>query len=199
MSRSNFKRRLVGKDEFLLDMGENVNLFFIAFSEALDKYNHEITQTPPQSRGRNLEASLFNAKMQCAIQNCFPDCWKNGKHKRFILKFDKYLFLLKKLDKKGLPMNVKTKHTDSINSQLTNSLFHDADYVEDPIIYFGYERDKVGNFTCPRFIYIDDNQIKWIAYESRNETNQLFSNVEQSTTETKPVTAKLRNQLKKAK
>lgn len=155
------KRRLAFEEGCLVDLRDSLPLLFKAYEDASLNYNEVVNKIPPNSRGRGFEASVFNTMLIQAIQSHFPDNWKFGKYKRFILQKDGYLILSKKLDNKGMPMNIKTKMVESINCQLMSSLFEESGYAEDPILYFGYKRDRLGNLHSPQLLYIDENQKKW--------------------------------------
>ena len=90
--------------------------------------------------------------MQC-IQKYFPVNWKFGKYKRFILRVNGYNVLFKKLNGKDMPMNVKTVLSDAIANQLQYSLFNDSPEVADPIVFFGYRKDKFETLH-PQNLYI---------------------------------------------
>jgi hypothetical protein len=166
IERPKVKRRLASREGCLNNLEEELPLFFRAHKEACENYNREVIQTPPESRCRGYEASLFNSKLIQSFQKYFPFDWKYGKYKRFILNKKGYLVLLKKLDSKGRPMNIKTRIVESINLQLTSSLFEESNYVEEPILFFGYKKDKFGNVYQPQLVYIDENQFRWAIEES---------------------------------
>lgn len=157
-----FKRKLISKKECLHDLESELQTMFLAFSEATQLYEQEIVSTPPVSRAKNFEASLLNSKMMQCIQKYFPVNWKFGKYKRFILRVNGYNVLFKKLNGKDMPMNVKTVLSDAIANQLQYSLFNDSPEVADPIVFFGYRKDKFGNITSPKLVYIDENHVKWV-------------------------------------
>ena len=160
------KRQRATDEGCLNDLKNELPLFFNAFEDACDNYNNEIVLTPPESRCRGFEASLFNSKLIQGIQKYFPKNWKYGKYKRFILNTHGYLVLFKKLNNKGMPMNIRTKIVESINLQMMNSLFGSFDFVDEPILYFGYKKDRIGNIYQPQLVYIDENQVKWTIIES---------------------------------
>ena len=135
---------------------------FQAFSEAVELFEQEIVLTPLASRAKNFEASLLNSKMMQCIQKYFPDNWRFGKYRRFILRVKGYNVLFKKLNGKDMPMNVKTFLSDAIANQLQYSLFNDSNEVIDPIVFFGYRKDRFGNIISPKLVYIDENHVKWI-------------------------------------
>ena len=145
-----------------IDLKTDLPLLFETFEEALAKTNKLISNFPPTSRARILEASI--------IQSCFAEfLFKNfgdkafyGKHKRLVLRLKGYIILFKKLDRKGLPMNITTTNVQSIlNQNKTLDLFADSVYSEDPILYFGYQKTKLGELVNPQLIYIDEEQIKF--------------------------------------
>jgi hypothetical protein len=194
---ANVKRRLASQKECLLDMKDTLPKLFKAFEDACLDYNEVMRTVPPNSRGRGFEASVFNTMFIKAIQSHFPRNWRFGKYKRFILYKDGYLILPKKLNNKGMPMNIKTKMVESINFQLTGSLFEEAGYVEDPILYFGYKRDKIGELHSPQLLYIDENQRRWVIEES--ELALSGSNKVKSIQKVKAPTVKATPKLKASK
>jgi hypothetical protein len=165
-TKPNIKRRLASRQGCLYDLKAELPLFFDAYKKACEDYNREINQTPPESRCITLEASLLNSKLIFRFQSQFPFNWKYGKYRRFILYKNGYLVLIKKLDHKGKPMNIRTKIVESINYQRMGSLFQDSGYTEEPILYFGYRKDKTGNLFHPQIVYIDEDQISWTIDES---------------------------------
>ncbi len=156
------KRRLATEEGAKFDLKNELPLMFKAFKEAHELYESEIVLTPPLARGRGFEASLLNSKMLQCIQKYFPNNWKFGKYKRFTLRVNSYIILFKKLDKKNMPMNIKTNSVQAISHQLSLPLFSDANYVEEPILFFGYKKNSVGLISDPKLVYLDENRIQWI-------------------------------------
>lgn len=156
------KRRIATLDSTRFDLSNELPIMFKAFHEAYELYESEITQTPPQARARGFEASLLNSKMIQSIQKHFPAHWKFGKYKRFTLHTKGYIILFKKLDKYNKPMNIKTKSVEAISDQLTLPLFDGANAVEEPILFFGYRKDNLGNIADPKLVYLDEGKVKWI-------------------------------------
>lgn len=155
------KRRIISKKECLHDLKDELQTMFKAFREAVKLYEQEVVLTPPESRVKGFEASLLNSKMTQCVQKHFPSNWRFGKYRRFILRVNGFNILFKKLNKKNMPMNVRTKLVDAIANQLQLSLFDDYPEVIDPIVFFGYQKDKVGGITNPKLVYIDENQVRW--------------------------------------
>lgn len=167
-----FKRRFITKEEAFYDLNKVLRPMFNAFSEACTLYESEIIKTPPESRARGFEASLLNSKMIQCIQKYFPKNWKFGKYKRFILQSNGYIVLFKKLDKNNKPMNIKTKLVSAISEQLTLPLFNDSNYQDDPILFFGYNRDKMGIISEPKMVYVDENKVKWVIEDENTDVSR---------------------------
>jgi hypothetical protein len=136
-------------------------------------FNGEIISTPPEARARTFEAVLLNSKMiQCAQKN-FPDNWKYGKYRRFILRVKGYNILFKKLDRNNRPMNIKTIFSEAINNQKQLELFDDSSGVTEPVIFFGYKKDRFGVINDPKIVYIDEDKLKWIVSSESISKNKI--------------------------
>lgn len=165
------KRRLATSKECQVDLNEQLPIMFKAFTEAVRMYETEIIQTPPQSRARAFEASLLNSKMIQSIQSNFPVNWKFGKYKRFILNVQGYTILFKKLNSKDKPMNISTDHTSAILNQYQTSLFWNTTFSINPILFFGYKKDRLGNIYDPKLVYIDEDKVQWTLTENVVQNN----------------------------
>lgn len=166
------KRRTAKDSECQIDLQKELPLMFNAFKIASSTFEKEVIQTPIEARGRGFEASLLNSKMIQSIQTTFPNNWKYGKYKRFILRVNKYSILFKKLNNKNMPMNINTNFSNAISNQFTMSLFDEGTTSIDPILFFGYRKDRLGNIIDPKLVYIDENLPQWIITE---ENIDLFS------------------------
>lgn len=195
-NKSHFKRREASIDGCKHDLKKELSLLFKAFNEAYSAYEKEIIQTPPEARARCFEASLLNSKMIQSIQNNFPLNWKFGKYKRFTLRVNGYVILFKKLDKNDKPMNIKTNAVTAISQQLTIPLFDDSTYVAEPILFFGYKKDKIGNIHDPKLIYLDEDKVRWMITE--DDVDVTLPTILPKTEETEAVPV-LRPALKKKK
>ena len=156
------KRRLATKTNVMLDLKDELPLLFDAFKEAHELYEHEIRRTPPEARARGFEALSLNSKMIQCVQKRFPNNWKFGKYGRFILRVNSYVILFKKLDKHDRPMNIKTKSVKAISNQLSLPLFNNVDFVEEPILFFGYKKNALGVVSQPKLAYLDEERVEWI-------------------------------------
>lgn len=159
------KRRQVSREECLLDLKKDLPKFFYAFNKAVKKYNKVSSMFNPNSKVR-FDASVLNTCIVESLQEAFSDNWKWGKYKRFILKLGDYIFLVKKFNTQNKPMNIKTRHVNTISNQLSLSLFNSDVYQDDPILFFGYKIDRMGEIFSPQIVYIDEDQVKWIVSEN---------------------------------
>jgi hypothetical protein len=98
-------------------------------------------------------------------------------------------------------MNIKTVNVQSIlNQNQVLDLFSESDYNDEPILYFGYQKNKFGEYVKPQLIYIDEGDIKFSIVETDvqavlNITNRSNDDV---SIEVKPK-LKYNNLLKEAK
>ncbi|MCG8206013.1 hypothetical protein [Tenacibaculum finnmarkense] len=159
------KRRQVSKDEFLLDLKSELPKIFKAFNIGIKKFNKVSSMFSPDSKVR-FDASVLNTSIVESLQVEFSSDWKWGKYKRFILRLSDYIFLVKKLNNNNMPMNIKTKHVNTISNQLSLPMFDNEVYQDDPILFFGYKIDRMGEIVSPEVVYIDENQVKWIVAEN---------------------------------
>lgn len=190
------KRKLATKKGVEYDLSEYLSNLFKAFSGAVKLFEEEIVKTPPQSRARAFEASLLNSKMIQSVQEHFPNNWKFGKYKRFLLNLKGYTVLFKKLNNKNIPMNIKTSHTLAISNQMQTSLFDNESISVDPILFFGYRRDKTGRIFDPKLVYIDENKIQWTLTNEHEEITVTSDLITQKAKKAVPV---LKEGLKKDK
>lgn len=188
-----YKRRLASLEGCQNDLKSELLLLFSAFYGALKNYQEEVVQTPIEARARGFEASLLNSKMIQSIQEHFPKNWKFGKYKRFTLRLNGYIILFKKFNKKGLPMNIKTKSVTAISQQLSIPLFDDTTFVAEPILFFGYSKDSLGRIINPKLVYIDEDQVKWEINRDNISTTKTISIPK----EEKVAMPKLRNEVVK--
>ncbi|WP_145993239.1 hypothetical protein [Tenacibaculum piscium] len=159
------KRRQVSKDECLIDLKKELPKVFKAFNRGVKKFNKVSSMFSPDSKVR-FDASVLNTSIVESLQVEFSNNWKWGKYKRFILRLNDYIFLVKKLNNNNMPMNIKTKHVNTISNQLSLPMFDNEVYQDNPILFFGYKVDRMGEIVSPEVVYIDENQVKWIITEN---------------------------------
>lgn len=167
------KRRQVSKKECLFDLKEELPKFFKAFNIGVNKYNKVSAMFRPNAKVR-FDATVLNTAIVESLQDEFPFNWKWGKYKRFILRLNDHIVLVKKFNKKNMPMNIKTEHVNTISNQLSLPLFKDEIYQDDPILFFGYKVDRMGEITSPQLVYIDENQVRWVVTEEDVTTTQTI-------------------------
>lgn len=159
------KRRQVTKDECLQDLKKELPKLFLAFNNGVKKYNTVASMFKHESKVR-FNATVLNTAIIESLQNEFFENWKWGKYKRFILKVEDYIFLVKKMNSNNKPMNIKTQHVNTISNQLSLSLFDNEIYQDDPILFFGYKVDRMGEICSPQIVYIDESNVRWIVSEN---------------------------------
>ena len=59
-------------------------------------------------------------------------------------------------------MNIKTKSVEAITQQLLLPLFNEVNFVEEPILFFGYKKNEIGNLSEPKLIYLDEEHVQWV-------------------------------------
>jgi hypothetical protein len=64
-------------------------------------------------------------------------------------------------------MNIKTINVQSIlNQNQVLDLFSESDYNDEPILYFGYQKNRFGQFVNPQLIYIDEGDVNFSISEN---------------------------------
>lgn len=203
MTNIYLKRRLTSAEEVKLDLRHELPLFYEAFEMGIKLYNEEINSTPIPARIKSFEATLQNAKMVQALQFYFPDIFSFGKYKRVVGSFPGYQVLVKKLNSKGLPMNIKTRNADAINNQLQLSLFDSTKNVQDAVLFFGYEKNRIGEVVNPQLICIDNGAVLWridLNEYSSGSGSQSIPTITMPTAPTQTLPAiRVREEIKEAK
>lgn len=175
---SEISRRMQGKralailETVKVELKNELELLFETFQKALDKTQKLMGEFPPLSRSRTLEASIMQSCFAEMLMLNFGDKAFHGKYKRLILNVKGYVILFKKLDKKGMPMNITTANVQGImNQSVQLDLFSQSDYNDAPILYFGYQKNKIGQYVNPQIIYIDEAKISFVISE------EIFGNI----------------------
>lgn len=154
------KRSLANLEACKLELKKELNELNKTFKEALEKTQQVMMNFPPMSRSRSLEASIMQSFFAEMLFKNFCDRAFYGKYKRLILNIKGYIILFKKLNKKGMPMNIYTSNVQGIMSQnMTLDLFSSSSYNDAPILYFGYQKSKVGEYINPQLVYIDEGKV----------------------------------------
>jgi hypothetical protein len=174
------KRVLAVNDTCKIELKSDIQLLHKAYEEALKKTSDFLSMLPIRSRSRIVEASIIQSCFAESLMENFPNKAFYGKFRRLILRVKGYLILFKKLDKKGYPMNTKTINVQSIlNQNLTLDLFSDSDYNDEPILYFGYQKNRIGEYVNPQLIYIDEGEVKFSINESDMQIGLNFTSRKQ--------------------
>lgn len=153
-------RRLANVDACKFDLREVLPKLFATFEAALEVFNEKMGGFKPHTRARNLEANVLQTVFaEKLFENFGPEAFFGAYH-RLILRSDGYIILFKKLRKNGKPMNIKTDFVQKIaTQQQTLDLFTDSDYEDEPILFFGYQKSKAGDFVNPQLVYIDQGRV----------------------------------------
>lgn len=174
------KRVLAVDETCKIELKYDIQLLYKAYDEALTKTSIVLSMLPIHSRSKILEASVIQSCFAESLMENFPDKAFFGKFRRLILRVKGYLILFKKLDRKGYPMNTKTINVQSIlNQNLTLDLFSNSDYNDEPILYFGYQKNRIGEYVNPQLIYIDEGEVKFSINESDIQIGLNFTSRKQ--------------------
>ncbi len=198
--RKQGKRRLALADVCKVELKKDAQLLFNVYYDALGKANEVLLSFAPIHRSRTLEASIMQSSFAEALFEKFGDKAFFGKYKRLVLRTNGYLILFKKLNTKGRPMNIKTLSVQSIlNQNQVLDLFADSDYEDEPILYFGYQKNRFGQFVNPQLVYIDDSEINFTINEKDMEVT-IPDSSEKQRSQNDEVVPKLKNgsQIRKA-
>jgi hypothetical protein len=186
------KRALANSEGTLLDLNLEAKKLFKAFYDAKDDVNNSLALIPVQYRLGSTQAQLLQCFLAKNLEKYFPNNFRRGKNSRLIIYLNGYVILFKKLNSKGYPMNIKTETVDAISNQsLTLNLFENDGY--EPILYFGYEVNRVGDLINPRIIYIDDNVIKFTLSEDQFNSVNFIPKKGINKAKSKDVKPKLKN------
>lgn len=192
------KRLLAEHGNCKLELSKDLVLLFKTFESALSSTREELLNFKVQYRSRTLEASIMQSYFAEYLQQNFSNKAFYGKYKRLVLRTNGYLILFKKLDGKGYPMNIKTLNVQSILSQnQVLDLFADSDYNDEPILYFGYQKNRFNEYVNPQLIYIDDNEIKFSISQDDMDSGLYVGKIDDKPIGVSP-TLKNNSNLKKA-
>lgn len=173
------KRRLANAVACKAELKKDLILLFKTFEQATQKTNDGLTSFSPLFRARTLEAVVLQSSFAEFLFKNFGEqraFW--GKHRRLVLSLNGYLILFKKLDSKGMPMNTKTENVQALlNQNQTLDLFAESGITEDPVLYFGYKKNKFGEYVDPQIVYIDEGEIQFTISESDIDFNTHKVNI----------------------
>ena len=154
------KRALADYETSKMELENEIMLLFKTYKSALYSTQQQMLSFKVEFRSRTLEASIMQSFFAEFLQENFGTKAFYGKYKRLILRSNGYLILFKKFNNKGMPMNIKTINVQSIlNQNQVLDLFANSDYNDEPILYFGYKKNKYGEYVSPELIYVDEGNI----------------------------------------
>ncbi|MEZ0007071.1 hypothetical protein ABH942_002449 [Flavobacterium sp. 28YEA47A] len=154
------KRTLANYETSKMELEKEIILLFKTYKSALYSTQQQMLSFKIEFRSRALEASIMQSFFAEYLKENFGNKAFYGKYKRLILRSNGYLILFKKFNNKGMPMNIKTINVQSIlNQNQVLDLFASSDYNDEPILYFGYKKNRYGEYVNPQLIYVDEGNI----------------------------------------
>lgn len=163
---------------------------FKAYEEGLAGYNQVIRQFNPLFI-KKIDSGILNSKISESFYAAFPDNFINAKYGRVIFRWEGVQIMIKKLNPNGKPSYVPTLLSESIINQEQAPLFKGDELAQsEPLLFFGYTKDKNGEIVNPRLVYYD-SEVKWTIDRS---TSGLVA----ETTQTTEVEVRLKQQEKEA-
>lgn len=192
------KRAIATLNSCKLELKNELKKLFIVFDRALKRVDSTVNQYPVESRSRAFDANVMQTAFMSELIKEFRDKAFFGKYRRIILREKGYIILFKKLNNNGMPMNTITLNIQNIlNQNQTLDLFANTDYNDEPILYFGYKKNRQGQFFEPQLVYIDDGVIRFNITEKDVQNTNLV-NLKQKSIK-RNVVPKLKNTINKIK
>ena len=152
-----------------MNIGPIIPTIMRIYKECINLYNVRIQEFIPEVRTR-FDAVLFNTLLAQMFIQQFPDKYRKGRYGRLIFRWEGLQMIIKKLNSNNKPSYVPTILSDSIMNQMSIPLFEDDNALE-PILIFGYSKDKYGTISNPRIVYYDGSP-QW----EINESDTTFFN-----------------------
>ena len=191
--KTNEKRRFLDKKDAEELLKPYLSDMFKAYEEGLIGYNNVIRNFNPLFTKR-IDSGILNSMISGSFYEVFPDNYVNAKYGRVIFRWEGVQIMIKKLNHDGKPSYVPTLLSESIMNQEQATLFKgDEQAQSEPLLFFGYTKDKNGEITNPRLVYYD-GEVKWTIDGS---TSGLIPDVQQ--TEEVEVRLKQQGEKKEAK
>lgn len=130
-----------------------------------------------------MDSPLLHAKITDSFIEAFPENAIVGKYRRIIFRYvdkdRKCQLIIKKLSKSSRPSYISTRLSNTILMQGQCELFDgDENAKREPLLIFGYTKDRYGNLTDPRIVYFDENPIWEIVPSDFAATLPNMDNVE---------------------
>lgn len=167
--QSQGKRRLANYDGCIQDLKAILPDLFEVFNTAAEKTTEKLKDFRPEARSANLEPNILQTCFAEELFSKFKFKASYGKFFRITLRSNGYIILFKKLTNRSKPMNILTKNVQNINNQKQSlSLFatDDSDYQDEPILFFGYKKNKLNKIIDPQLVYLDEGQVRFTVRES---------------------------------
>lgn len=174
-SNKNGRRRIISANECKKDLEKKLSFMSLSIEEGFQKAREVANNVTQNSRCRGYDSSVLNSCINESLEKNIPESQYKGRYGRILFRINGYIILVKKLNKKGYPMNIKTKHSNSINSQSQTSLFYDSSFgLEEPLVYLGYQLNKFNQLSEIKLVYILDNKINWVVDLKENNVSSTI-------------------------
>lgn len=168
---------LSAQEVFEQNMREVLPVFVEVQEKALQMALTDLHSRHPNFQNRNSKSNRVNENIRGLLFGMFPEDMRETESRRFYFyKKDQYVVLFKKLNNKLMPMNITTKNSKRILSQLSLEFPNEI-----PVIFIGYVIDKSWNeIKQQRAVYICNGKIVWVTdlyrFDKGLTSLNLFSN-----------------------
>ncbi|MGV3540468.1 MAG: hypothetical protein ACO1OQ_11695 [Rufibacter sp.] len=155
-----FNRALSVQEVFERVMEKELPVFVEAQEKAFEMMRSDLSKRSPLYQNRNSKSNRINENIKGLLYDLYPEQMKETPTKRFYFeKPGKYIILFKKLTGNLLPMNIATKSSSRILSQLPIEFTNQM-----PIIFVGYvpnsSWDSIEKICA---VYISQGKIIWVS------------------------------------
>lgn len=160
LEQTNEKRRFLDKKDAEELLKPYLPDMFKAYEEGLSGYNNVIRQFNPLFT-KKIDSGILNSMISGSFYEVFPDNLVKARYGRVIFRWEGVQIMIKKLNQSGKPSYVPTLLSESIMNQEQASLFKGDELAQsEPLLFFGYTKDKNGEIMNPRLVYYD-GEVKW--------------------------------------
>ena len=146
-------RRIITAKECEEELKEDLPILFEALIEGTERGSDECSK--PSLKCRPFDANTINTWVLSEINEAFPGAAIIGAGGRVYFEIKGFLIIVKKLNDKGMPMNIPTDLHDAVLHQKKSCVLDDSiEGQSKPILVLGYNTDKFGNITGHMLTYI---------------------------------------------
>lgn len=140
------------------ELGDELILIFKTFQKGINIGVDKCSEPPAKCRG--YDAVTINSWILTEFAKAFPGSVIKGRYGRQFINIHGYLICVKKLNNKGMPMNIGTGFSESILKQKKSDLLNNPiDGQSNPILVLGYMVDKFGSICGYSLSYIKGSKL----------------------------------------